>query len=152
MLLSLAYVPSLIFFVFVDMGWLRLIGSINYRSLLQNSVRKVSRYLQSRIRRHVPTRPLHVSHKLDVTSLQDPFATNLPKKMCTHLPFPTFLTSCIAILATHNQFRLSQRASHRTISLSDRGTPFFVLLAERKDCFTRLFCLPRFGAERLFHT
>jgi len=48
--------------------------------------------------------------------------------------------------------RCSQRASLRTTSLPDRGTLFHILLADRTDCFTRLFYLPRFGAGRLFHT
>jgi len=31
-------------------------------------------------------------------------------------------------------------------------TPFHMILADRTDCFTRLFNLSRFGAGRLFHT
>ena len=67
-------------------------------------------------------------HKPDVTSLQDPFTSRpyktsfyfyycvprkirrgiLPKKnVHSHLPFPTFLTSCLAVLATRIQFRFS---------------------------------------------
>jgi len=71
----------------------------------------------------------------------------------SHLPFSTFLTSCLAVLATRSQLRfslvmspgkspclraVSQRANLRTTSLSDRETPFRVH-ADRTDCFTRLF-------------
>jgi len=81
----------------------------------------------------------------------------------SRLPFLTFLTSCHAVLATRIHLRLSlewahartlfhsERASLRTTSLSDRET-LFLFLADRTDCFTRLFYLPRSEAGRLFHT
>ena len=55
---------------------------------------------------HIPTRPLHVT-SLKLCSAQIRRGIFLKTNVCSHLPFPTFLTSCLAVLATRNQFRLS---------------------------------------------
>jgi len=70
------------------------------------------------------------------------------------LPSPT----CLALVATRIQLRLSRalvwahvclpfNGAHASVttSLTGRETPFRMFLADRKDYFTRLLDLPRFG-------
>jgi len=55
--------------------------------------------------RHVPTRPLSILTIVFPVISEE--ASFLKQNLYLHLPFLTFLTSCLAILATRNQFKFS---------------------------------------------
>jgi len=130
--------------------------------------RKVSRYLESRIRRHVPTRPLHV------TSLKPPFYFYycVPRKIRRGILLKTM---CTRIFLSRPSRRPALQFSQRVFSLGfpwnepmlarcfTARTPQFrlvylvrrlsgMLFSEQDECFTRPFHLSRFRAGRLFHT